>query len=162
MSEAVQVEPSSKKRKLPFGHFKVQVKNGSSNLGKFVLESFEDVVCKPLTQEELADGWQLVLPKSSKTQPIHHFSVTLAQLPPYLWRYYRKDFQEDGKEFFPIIKDGIYYYSVNQTKYDDVLRELFGLMNKRQPDRNEVKRLLDQLENQVSGWLVIKARNYLS
>lgn len=154
-------QKTNKKRKLPFGHFKVQVKNGISNMGKFVLEGMEEVVCKPLTQEELADGWQMNNPKSSRTQPIHHYSVTLAQLPPHLWRFYRKDFQ-DGKEVYKIIKAGNYYYSVNETSHDAELIKLYlELMNGYTADNVKIKTLLEKLDKQISGWLINRAHHFL-
>ncbi len=157
----MEVENNNKKRKLPFGHYKVSVKKGTSNMGTFTLTSTEEVVCKPPTQDELAEGWRQNLPKSARNQPIHHWSVTLAQLPPHLWHKYKKDYQ-DGKEVYPIIKDGIYYYSVNQTKYDDVLKMLYQeLMKGYSADKKEIKTLLDKLENQVNGWLVIRARKFM-
>lgn len=160
MSENILVE-SNKKRKLPFGHYKVQVRKGTVNLYEFKLENLDEIICKPPTQEDLADGWRQNLPKSAKNQPIHHWSVTLAQLPPYLWYMYKKDFQ-DNKEVNPIIKDGIYYYSVNQTKYDNDLKSLYQeLMKGYYADKNEIKMLLDKLDNQVNGWLIIRAKKFM-
>lgn len=154
-------QKANKKRKLPFGHFKVQIKKGSSNMDKFVFEGVEEVVCKPLTQEELGDGWVMNNPNSSRTQPIHHYSVTLAQLPANQWKKIDRDFQ-DGKETYKIIKSGNYYYSVNETNYDSEMRALYRELSMGyNANLDRVKMLLGKLPNQINGWLVFRAQQFL-
>ena len=133
-----------KKRKLPFGHFKI----------------FE-IECKPNTQDEFADGWYQVLPLLNSGNPIHHWSVTLAQLPPHLWKKYRKDY-EGNKLFYPVIKDNIYYYSINETKYDSILLELYGELSKGlNSDNTKIKELLEKVDGQITGWLITRAKKFL-
>jgi hypothetical protein len=163
MSETTHVETveqqTNKKRKLPFGHYKVQIRKENMDADK--LQTSNKEVCKPPTQEELADSWRPNLPRNARNQPIHHWSVTLAQLPPYLWCKNKKTVQ-DGKEVYPIIKDGIYYYSVNPTKYDSELKSLYQeLMKGYKADKDEIKILLEKLDNQVNGWLIIRAKRFM-
>ena len=137
-----------KKRKLPFGHFKIITKSG-------------EIECKPNTQDEFADGWYQTLPRLSSGNPIHHWSVTLAQLPPHLWKKYRKEY-ESNKPFYPVIKDNIYYYSVNETKYDTLLLELYGELSKGlNSDNSKIKELLEKVDGQVTGWLITRAKKFL-
>ena len=145
------------KNKLQFGHYKVVVKKNKKQ-GEF---EEEVVVCKPLTQDEITDGWRQVLPTINRTSPIHHWSVTLAQLPPHLWKQYRVSYN-DGKKFYPIIKDGIYNYSVNQTNYDLTLVKLYKeLKNVKGVDVSTIETYLKELEN-VNGWLINRARKFLT
>ena len=142
-----------KNKKREFGHYEVVVSKG---------EKEEKEVVKPLTQDEIAEGWQATLPKRRKRQPIHHWSVTLAQLPPHLWTKYRLDYDGNGKGFYPSIQDGIYRYSVNETKYDLILKQLYTEMMKGYTANVEIiKDLLKSLENQVNGWLIIRAKKYV-
>jgi len=149
MSESKSLEPKeNKRRKLPFGHFKIMV--GS-----------EEVVVKPLSQESIADGWQLNLPSYHKSQPVHHWSVTLAQLPPQLWKKLKVDYK-DGKEYNPIIKDSIYYYSINSTKHDDDLKNLYFELQKGYNAKvDTIKNLLKDIDNNINGWLIIRARRFV-
>jgi len=159
MSSEKMVE--TKKRKLPFGHYKVIINKGRLSNGQLLIEGNEEVVCKPLNQDELAEGWRQHLPKSGLELPIHHWSVTLAQLPAHLWCKLMKDDESKNKSYL-IIKDGIYYYSINQTKYDDSLKELFNEISiGYRFDKEKVKNVVDSLENQVNGWLIIRAKKML-
>lgn len=168
--EAKQEERPKKKAKLPFGHYKVTVTEGVSNFGQgFTKTGVQEVVCKPLTQEDYANGWQTVLPKprrgrkgvSGSSQPVHHWSVTLAQLPPHLWSKYRLDYDEDGKAFYPVIKDNIYHYTVSPSEHDSTLRKLNEELEKGfKADKVVVKELVNKLDG-VNGWLVTRARRFL-
>jgi len=141
-----------KKRKLPFGHYKV---------GEFEI--------KPITQDEFSDGWKAVLPSIKSGNPIHHWSVTLAQLPPHLWCKRRIEY-DGNKQNFKVIKDNIYYYSVNKTAHDANLILLYEeLMKGELSDNKVIKELLSKLEvnedsskSNISGWLIIRAKKFLA
>jgi hypothetical protein len=145
-----------KKKKLPFGHYKsIQL----SLKGGTLIENL--VECKPLNQEEYSEGWQLNLPVANAFNPIHHWSVTLAQLPPHLWKKYRREY-DGGKAYFPVIKDNIYYYSINESKYDADLKLLYvELMNGRDANKKVIKDILKKIDGQVNGWLTIRAKKFL-
>jgi len=137
------------KRKLPFGHYKTSFKTSDS----------EEVICKPLNQDEISEGWIQVLPNKQRS-PVYHWSVTLSQLPPHLWDKYKVGYNE-GKKYYPIIKDGIYNYSVNQTKHDETLIKLYKELTKGyHADLSVIKTYLSELDN-VNGWLVTRAKKFL-
>lgn len=155
LAEQISEQQPIKKRKLPFGHYKV-------------IHSKEEVEIKPISQEEMAEGWQAVLPTLNSGNPIHHWSVTLAQLPPRLWSKYRIDY-EGNNAFCPVIKNNIYYYSINKTSHDDNLILLYKELAKGlSSDNNVIKELLSKLEfnadatkSNISGWLIIRAKKFL-
>jgi len=148
MSESQVIEiKENKKRKLPFGHFKVM-------MGK------NEEVIKPLTQDEIAEGWQLNLP-SFQSFPVHHWSLTLAQLPPHLWKKLRVEYK-DGKDYIPIIKNNIYYYSINATKYDNELKKLYYELQKGyNANIDKIKDLMNSFNNEINGWLITRARKFI-
>jgi hypothetical protein len=149
MSESQPVEvKENKRRKLPFGHFKVL-------LGK------EEHIIKPLSQEAIAEGWQLNIPSYQAHQPVHHWSVTLAQLPPHLWSKLRVDYK-DSKKYIPIIKSGIYYYSINSTKDDEDLKSLYYELQKGyNANVDTIKDLLKNIDQDINGWLIIRAKSFI-
>jgi len=159
-----QEKTGENKNKLPFGHYRVDLKYGETSLnGEFKDSEMKSVVCKPLTQKDYADGWQYVLPKPSKKHPIHHFSVTLANLPPHLWVDLLENYEETGVIFSRNkFKDNIYHYTVSESENDDVLVKLYYELKKYNPDTVLVKNYLDELGDETSGWLVMRAKKFLS
>lgn len=151
------------KRKLPFGHF--YVSSGSSVEGE---KPF--IECGPLTQDELADGWKTVMPKTTIVKngehiyknPIHHWSISLSQLPPHLWRESFIDYDYHGHEYYPVIKNGIYHYSINGSEYDNMIRELYDEIQKPVFDYVMIKSLVSALEGKVNGWIMVRAKRILN
>jgi hypothetical protein len=155
-------ERLKKRVKLPFGHYKVNM-NCYNDYSQIV---DTEVVCKPLTQDDYAHGWQTVLPRPRKgrgnisAQPIHHWSVTLAQLPPHLWRKLRTEYDEDGKPFHPVIRDNIYHYTVSASEHDENLHLLNEeIMKGRKADKTIVKDLVNKLDT-LNSWLVLQGRRF--
>ena len=68
--------------------------------GEFYIKN---ILIKPLTINEMNDGWILVLPKQNKKYPIFHFNISIKELPNYL-RY---------KILNNKVKNKIYYYTIN-------------------------------------------------
>jgi hypothetical protein len=163
-SQVVQTDKKMKKNKLPFGHYKVSLtKVSQQGETSCTIEGSEEVVCKPLTQDDYANGWQAVLPHTSKhsKHPIHHWSVTLAQLPPHLWSKYRIDVDEDGNKFYPVIRDGIYHYTVTETEHDGILVALLQeLQRDHKANKEKVREYVKKLDG-VNGWLIIRAKKFL-
>jgi len=159
-----QEKTGENKNKLPFGHYRVDLKYGEKSVdSKFKQSETKTIVCKPLTQKDYADGWQPVLPNPSKRNPIHHFSVTLANLPPHLWVDLLKDYEKSSKLLSKNkFKDNIYYYTVSESENDEVLVQLYYELQKRNPDSVLVKNYLEQLGDETSGWLVMRAKKFLS
>lgn len=149
--------------KQKYGSFTVQV-NG------------EDHVVNPLTQKELANGWQLVIPKVKSTRVrISHgdrifykykknykiFRSTLAQLPEYLWSRLSMRF-EYGEYSHSIAKDGMYLYIVKETPIDTEIRRLYEMCFYAKYDSqaiDEMNSLIQVLgDNNVSGWVPLRAQ----
>ena len=140
--------------KLHFGCFNVKLTNMDS--------SSETVLCKPLTQSDYADGWQYVLPKRTKNSDLHNWNVSLAQLPPHLWKKFRTYYNDDGKECYRKINDGIYVYNVVRTDYDDMMCKLYQHLQKVNPDKNMIRNLINELKDNVSGWLLLRANKMIA
>jgi hypothetical protein len=139
------------KRELRLGQFKVFMQSGE--------EKQEHVINYP-TQEELAEGWRRVLPKRRRKTTVHHFSVFLSQLPPYLWKSLRTTYNREGKEVYAPIRDNIYSYSIRMSDSDDDIKALYNELNKIVPNKKEVTRLYNKLTtNKVRGWIMVKAES---
>ena len=142
---------------LSFGHYKVELSKCIGTELEVSIVDTEQVVCKPLTQEEYAHGWQTALPKPYKgRQHVHHWSVTLAQLPPHLWPKFYSDTKGS------VIKDNNYHYSVTPTEHDKVLKALYVELSLNRCARNQVVReYLEQLKG-INGWIIIRAQQHLN
>jgi hypothetical protein len=145
----------SKEHGLKHGQFKVKMRT--------IDNEYEEVVVDPLTQDEYAEGWNLVLPRETKKSTTHHFSVYLSQLPPHLWHTVRTEYTEDGNEQYATIFDNIYHYTVKQAKSDKDVFKLYKLVSQPYPDLNNVEKLYKSLEQQrVKGWLMTRAKYLLN
>lgn len=134
--------PGNTKRKLPFGHFKV---------GEHVI--------KPTNQIEMSKGWQLKIPKFNNSKTIHHWSVSLAQLPPHLWH----KIDLDKLDYKNTVRDGIYFYSINTTKNDETFKSIYNeLMKEYKSDKKYLQELVSLLDEDVVGWLIIRAKEYIN
>lgn len=139
---------------LKHGQFKVFFKTFDKGTLEYVIN--------PPTQEELADGMRIIVPRRYKYSTIHHFSIYLYQLPPYLWKALRICQTNNTEHYIPI-DDGIYQYSVKISNNDDNIQKLYNLIMKHYPDKSQVTNLYNHLEKQgVKGWLMISARKIIS
>jgi hypothetical protein len=126
-----------------------------------------------LTQNDLADGWQQVVPRaktfvkkfvdSEGNQQVRNFTnayrmkVNLAQLPEYLWN--RMQYYDENTT---TVNNGYHYYIVESTNVDFEIRELVNILKKSVlPELKErVHELLTILkDNDVYGWVVIRAKS---
>ena len=132
-------------------------------------------------QQDIAYGWRKVLPSSNlviksteetknsegKVIKKHHYKneiiyneVTLAQLPPYLHRRL-KNYNDPQNE--DIVYDKFFKFRVIKTAYDDMIKELYKLVEIKYPNqevKNKIKDLTEVLEsNGISGWLIIRAKH---
>jgi hypothetical protein len=132
-------------------------------------------------QQDLASGWRIVLPSSNfvikSTEEIknnegdvfkkHKYKndiiyneVTLAQLPSYLHRRLKNDYNPENED---IVYDKFFKFRVIKTAYDDMIKELYKLVEIKYPNqeiRNKIKDLTNILEsNGISGWLIIRAKH---
>jgi len=148
---------NNKENGLKHGQFKITTKILDNSVVKSVVEH----VVNPPSQEELVDGWQLIVPHRNKKSTVHHFSIYLSQLPPYLWKYLHKSWTDNNEQYKPI-NYGIYQYSVKMSKYDSDIQKLYKLVMKKYSDKNQVTQLYDHLEKQrVKGWIMVRANNVL-
>jgi hypothetical protein len=131
------------------GEFSVYLKKGTNpNYSRFL--------CSPLTQNELADGWQLVLPRRTRNNESFHFNVQLSELPPYLWYKLQEDFTNGG---YKTVKYNIYHYTVKKSSMDDMCQQLYKLVHMNNPNKDRISRLVSKLEShKMRGWLLIKAK----
>jgi hypothetical protein len=141
------------------------------------IKEYQQRVVPMITMNELADGWVQMVPiaknyiktfqdenklNTRKVSNIYRLKVNLAQLPPYLWhrmKYYY-DNGEPTNKF--TVRNGMFYYLVEPTNVDDEIRELAGILNHAYDVdyKQRVNELLTVLkDNDVYGWVVIKAKN---
>ena len=122
-----------------------------------------DAVVKPLTQEELADGWLQVL-YNQKKEMVHHFSIYLSQLPMNLWSKVRRTHTTDkNKDYYQKIKNSNYHYTIKYSSNDELILELYKNVMSKTSDLNKIRRLYKELdENRVKGWLMIRARRMIT
>jgi hypothetical protein len=147
-------EIKAKEDGVKHGQFKATIKTSDEKTVEYVVN--------PPTQEELADGWRLIVPHRSKNSTVHHFSVYLSQLPPYLWKALCSSWTDDT-EHYNFIDDGIYQYSVKMSKHDEDIKKLFSHVMKQYPNKSQVAKLYNHLEKQrVKGWLMIRAKNIIN
>lgn len=131
----------------------IGLSHGQFHIGNFLVS--------PLTQEQIADGWNLILPNATKKATSHHFSLYLSQLPPHLWS--KLTVNKKNPEMYYAVKDKIYIYSVKVSKHDSDVRELFSLVNMRVPNKVKIAKKFEILQNaRVKGWVMIKAENILN
>lgn len=125
-----------------------------------------------LSQNEYAHGWQQILPRKRTflkyyketeegqeqvriSSNVFKMKINLAQLPCHLWT--------KRKLYNNIIRDGIYQYLIEQTTIDNEINELFHIITNTFNiiHKERVFELLDILkENDVYGWVVIRASNF--
>lgn len=149
--------------------------------GKFIVDGKK---CYYPTQKELAEGWRVVLPnnnmviksteetkdsegnvvkKHTRENKEIYNEVNLAQLPPHLYpKFLRKNSGTDNI----IVFDKIYKFRVNKTPHDDMIQELYKLVLVKYPTVSQMKKISELVEvleaNNVSGWLLIRAKEMLS
>ena len=132
------------------------------------LTSKSSKLIKPLSQNDLASGWQLVVPRIKyytklnenesgfkKYSNIYRSKINMAQLPPHLWSKVRYQYNGNIK-----VSDKSHYYYVEKTNVDSELYELNTILQKPYEVKNtdKVIELLNVLkDNDIYGWLVIKA-----
>jgi hypothetical protein len=117
---------------------------------------------KYLTQHELADGWNQVIPKYSEKKQINHFSVTLAFLPPQFWTKLHKVKTIKDTSYKNII-DGLTVYTIIETNQDDIMINLFNQLKRYNPNIELLNKYINDLDiSQHTSWLVLRAKNYIN
>ena len=124
------------------------------------MENKNKVLVSPLSQDDLARGWSLVLPRAHKKSRIHHFNIYLSQLPEHLWYQLQSD--NDERKNYNLISDNIYKYSVQKSEDDNTITQLYNKILQRNLDINNIRELYKALEQKrVKGWLMIRTHHLL-
>lgn len=134
----------------------------------------------PLSQKELASGWELVVPKkqrvyktitnedgSTKTVKSTNesfFKVNLSQLPNSLWNKIRIKYYKDSQQ--RRANNNSYVYIITETPFDNEIRELHQLITMHNDgdiiNLNRVRELCETLEsNEINGWVLLRGRQLL-
>jgi hypothetical protein len=117
---------------------------------------------KYLSQQELAEGWEQIIPQCNNKKLINHFSVTLAFLPEKFW-YKLKRVVIKGEENYKIIKDGLTYYTIIETNQDDTMKKLFIELKNPCPNKSCIEEYINELDpSQHVSWLVLRAKHFLN
>ena len=137
------------------GKFKVKIKYSNGN-------KYEQEFAK-LSQEELADGWIQVLPRINKINEIHHFNISLAELPPHLWKYLNLTSLLNNDDNIITISDKIFRYSIQKIEHNIIIYNLYLEINSRYGNNNKILELYNYCKNnKIHGWIMIKAKQILS
>lgn len=148
MSQTEMNENSHPETGLKHGQFYVQHKDKDGKRQK--------VLVNPLSQEDIAEGWSLVLPRANKKSTTHHFSVYLSQLPPHLWN--RVFIDASKPDSYYEIKDKIYTYSVKMSKHDGEIKKLKKLVMAKYHDVDAITKQFKLLQSaRVKGWVMTRA-----
>ena len=165
------------------GSFKVNVpilSSASSDINfvntKDINYTYKPVIVNPLSQSELAEGWNQVIPPPRrkniyltrngrtimrKKQLYNYFKIDLSKLPENLWHKLQPVYEENIYSY-TTAKDKRFIYIVNPTVVDDEIRELVNLMNQVTFDSNRAMELLQVLQdNDIHGWVVLRAKNMI-
>lgn len=182
----VEIEPNfQEKHKVRNGSFRVsvpiirKVDESIASCGScFFPKEVEQVdtnnyVVQMLTQNDYADRWRQVVPRARRytkkfvdtegNEQVKVFSnayrmkVNLAQLPEYLW--HRMQYVNDTTK---LVRNGIHHYIIEKSNVDDEIHELANLLRLpvEKQHKERVMELLNILkDNDIYGWLVIRAKN---
>ena len=163
------------------GSFKVNVpiaNNPPSDLNFLDAKDFSvhyvEKIVNPLSQSELADGWEQVVPRPRsklyfvtrngsnlrRTKKLkHYFKIDLSKLPENLWGKLKQVYEE-GIYSYSIVENKRFVYIVNPSVVDDEIKELKNLISKDNFDQERAMELLQILEdNDIHGWVIIRAKN---
>jgi hypothetical protein len=120
---------------------------------------------KPLSQNDLADEWRLVVPRIKRQNTtdmnqkylnnIYRSKVTLCQLPRHLWCK-RKNLRNGNIR----ITEKSHYYYVDKTNVDDEIITLERILSNPYDIlyKEKVNELLEVIkDNNITGWVTLKA-----
>jgi hypothetical protein len=133
----------------------------------------------PLSQAELADGWQQVVRRPDyhykkivrgdmeyrkKVFNYDYMKVNLAQLPEHLEHKLKPVYEENIFSHYSV-REQRHVYIVSRTVVDDEICELKYLVNQKCLNLNDIDRIKDLLQvlqdNEVYGWPIIRAKKLI-
>lgn len=159
-----------------YGSFRVTVQLGEGQT--------QEHVVAPLTQSEIGDGWQLVLPKKRRYMSEYtdkndkvikrlktnesFFKINMTELPPHLFNKMIPIFK-NGELSHYMVNDASYTYLVQPSLVDREIRELQHFVvnynSNNYYEKNVIehyKSLLQKVkENDINGWVVFKSQHVL-
>lgn len=154
-----------------YGSFDVEV---MSENGKVTTHTVN-----PLSQQELSNGWRLVLPKkrminvsfekdgdNKKIRKTNEsfFKINLAQLPPHLFSKCKQVYRRNNFIQYTA-RDNCYVYIVQPTPVDEEIKKLIKYLelyennscNVTEEHLQDIKECVNLLnENEIRGWVLLK------
>ena len=122
----------------------------------------EYIKVKYLTQQELAEGWRQIVPRTNEKKLVNHFCITLAFLPEQFWKKLIK-IKYDINDSYKIIIDGLTRYTIIETNQDDIMIKLFNELSQKYLNILLLNKYINDLDiSQHTGWLVLRAKYYIS
>ena len=148
----------------------------SDNSNSSNFKEFKEMKVSNLTDDELAENWQLKLPKKlfvkskdsnnnvtvKRVKNFHTFNINMSELPYHLMGKLLPKFENNILTSYEAT-DNIYKYRIMATDMDDRILRLARMLNSYKVDSNEVKQCVVEMEkNNMKGWVLKKAQKYLS
>ena len=145
---------------------------------KISVDGFVERKVKYLNDEEMADGWRLVLPnyilrnarkdnnmkrKYNRYWKFHKFDVHLGQVPYHLMFKVRQVYNEENMVGY-YVRDKIYEYNVSSSDVDKEIKILAKVLHHPCPNRQRVKKLVEKITSGgvKDGWVLLKANKFLN
>jgi len=116
---------------------------------------------KYLSQQEIADGWEQVIPYYKDKRLNNYLNVTLAFLPEKLWCKLHK-IKTNGEELYKVIKDGLTQYTIIESNQDEIMFSLFEEIHKIIPNKELIQKYIDNIDSsQYTSWLILRATHII-
>lgn len=141
-------------------------------------KNFKKFKIKPLNDEELMEGYRLVLPKVldvkvhssddknryKKVKSFHYFQINLCQLPYHLMDKIVPVYNENGNLTNYYASDKIYKYRIIPSDIDDKIIKLAKIvMSKNYLELKRVKKYISEIEVlNLNGWVLKSAKKFVS
>ena len=142
---------------------------------KIKVDGFVERKIRHLNDEEMADGWRLVLPnyilrtmkelnndkiKYKRHWKFHRFYVHLGQVPYHLMFKIKEDYNDDKLVGY-YVRDKIYEYRISLSDVDKDILNLVKVLH--HPNYSRVKNLVKIIQSQgiKDGWVLLKAKKIL-
>lgn len=117
---------------------------------------------KYISQNTMSKGFIQIIPQIGPKKLINHFNITLAFLPPHLWKKIKKNVNMNDDNSYNIIKDGITRYTIAETNQDDLMLTLYTELYAHKPDATLIANLVSEIDDsQHTSWLILRANFFL-
>jgi hypothetical protein len=110
-----------------------------------------------LSQKEIADGWQQVLPRRlNNKQQVIKLNIPLYQLPVHLW--HRVGTNIINNRF---VLDTVFSYYIKPDNTEEHCFKLKKEVESKYPNKEVLEDLLSKFEPNTNSWLLIRAHSIL-